>query len=112
MYDAHFSVHHGHRRGFSITFQNGYRVSVQFAPSNYCENYSLSTDPVTVREEPNSWNDSSNAEVAVISPNGGFVRMYGNQDDDVLYEVSPDLLSKIIQRVSEFTGVNADAYSC
>jgi len=112
MYDAHFSVHHGHRRGFSITFNNGYRVSVQFAPSNFCENYSLSTDPVTVREEPTKFNSSSNAEVAVLAPNGNFVRMYRNQIDDVMYEVSPDLLSRIIQRVSEFVGVNADAYSC
>ncbi len=111
--DAHFSVHHGHRRGFSITFQNGYRVSVQFAPTNCCENYSLDIDPVTVKEEPTNWNHSSNAEVAVLSPSGGAIYMYQNQDDQILYDVTPDLLSRIIQRVSEFKGVdNRYADSC
>ena len=112
MYDAHFSVHHGHRRGFSITFKNGYTVSVQFSPSNYCENYALDVDPATVKEEPTKFNNSSNAEVAVLAPNRNFVKMYRNQDDDVMYEVSPDLLSRIIQRVSEFVGVDDYAYSC
>ena len=28
-------------RGFQMTFENGYTVSVQFGPGNYCDNYSL-----------------------------------------------------------------------
>ena len=27
------------KKGFHITFENGYKVSVQFGPGNYCENY-------------------------------------------------------------------------
>jgi len=26
-------------KGFHITFENGYTVSVQFGPGNYCDNY-------------------------------------------------------------------------
>ncbi len=106
-----FSVHHGHRRGFSITFENGYRVSVQFSPSNYCDNYNLGVDLPDVTKHPDKWNNCMNAEVGVISPTGEMVSMYRNQSDGVLYNVEPELLAKIINRVSEFKGVNNCAYS-
>ena len=29
------------KHGFHITFENGYTVSVQFGPGNYCDNYNM-----------------------------------------------------------------------
>ena len=109
--EPHYSVPHDHRRGFSITFENGYRVSVQFSPSNYCDNYDLGVDLPDVTEHATQWNSCGNAEVGVVSPTGGMVSMYRNQSDGVLYNVEPELLARIIQRVSEFKGVNDYAYS-
>ena len=107
----HYSLHHDHRRGFSITFENGYRVSVQFSPSNFCDNYDLGVEPPDVTDHSTKWNNCDNAEVGVISPTGRMVSMYRNQVDDILNNVEPDLLARIINRVAEFEGVNNYAYS-
>jgi len=86
-------------------------VSVQFSPSNYCDNYDLGVDLPDVTEHATQWNSCGDAEVGVVSPTGGMVRMYRNQVDDILNNVEPDLLAMIINRVSEFKGVNNYAYS-
>ena len=62
-------------KGFSITFDNGYTVSVQFGPGNYSSNYNLSMldnigKPMT----------AGLAETALLDPNGDFVAY---KDDDV-----------------------------
>ena len=61
--------------GFRMTFNNGYSVSVQWGPSNYCSNQNkrLSLTGTDM--------DSATAECAVFSPNGQFVRMAGWHDD-------------------------------
>lgn len=53
-------------KGFSIDFSNGYKVSVQFGPGNYCEHYdrSIGKDEVACGRA-----GSRNAEVAVIYNN-------------------------------------------
>ena len=62
-------------KGFSITFPNGYTVSVQFGPGNYSSNYNLSMldnmgKPMT----------ALSAETALLDPDGNFVQY---MDDDV-----------------------------
>ena len=48
-------------KGFHITFENGYTVSVQFGGGNYCDNYDM-----PIGSEPNKVVlTSSDAEVAV-----------------------------------------------
>ena len=66
-------------KGFQITFENGYSVSVQFGPGNYCENKDL---PYNHGEEVPM---SNTAETALISPDG-FVEYRG---DDVEGHMSP-----------------------
>jgi hypothetical protein len=66
-------------KGFQITFENGYSVSVQFGPGNYCENKDL---PYNHGEEVPM---SNTAETALISPDG-FVEYRG---DDVQGHMSP-----------------------
>lgn len=60
-------------KGFKITFDNGYTVSVQFGPGNYGSNYSLSMldnmgKPMT----------AATAETALIDPDGNFVPYMNN----------------------------------
>jgi hypothetical protein len=58
------------QKGFHITFENGWTVSVQFGAGNYCEN----------RNHPD-WDGpvpSRTAEVAVLSPDGEFHDLGGD----------------------------------
>ena len=72
-------------KGFSISFPNGYTVSVQFGPGNYSSNYNLNMldnmgKPMT----------AGLAETALIDPNGDFVAY---KDDDVQgYQTPQDVL--------------------
>ena len=61
-------------KGFQITFDNGYRVSVQFGPGNYGSNYSASFDECGKPQK------ATTVETALLDPNGNFVPY---KDDDV-----------------------------
>ena len=61
-------------KGFQITFDNGYRVSVQFGPGNYGSNYSASFDEYGKPQK------ATIVETALLDPNGNFVPY---KDDDV-----------------------------
>jgi hypothetical protein len=62
-------------KGFSISFPNGYTVSVQFGPGNYSSNYNLS-----MLDNINMPMTANTAETALIAPNGDFVTY---KDNDV-----------------------------
>ena len=62
-------------KGFQIKFDNGYMVSVQFGPGNYCTNRNLS-----FMENINKPMTATTAETALIAPDGNFVTY---KDDDV-----------------------------
>ena len=69
-------------KGFQITFDNGYTVSVQFGPGNYgsnrAETYSTSMNvPMS----------AALAETALLAPNGDFVAYQG---EDVQGYVNAD----------------------
>jgi len=71
------------KKGFSITFDNGYRVSVQFGAGNYCDNYDLDIIDHFDKPVPPSFT----AETALISPNGDFIKY---KDDDVQARQTPE----------------------
>ncbi len=56
-------------KGFQITFDNGYTVSVQFGPGNYGSNYNA--DFMANMNKPQS---ATLAETALIDPKGNFVQ--------------------------------------
>lgn len=56
-------------RGFQITFENGYTVSVQFGQFNYCANYNTMEDEKTERQFGEM--GSKTAEVAIIDEKMG-----------------------------------------
>lgn len=73
-----------------MTFANGYTVSVQWSAGNYCSNRNMA-DPMA--PVPPS---CANAEVAVMGPDGEFVRPPTFRDDDVQGYVTPDELIEIL----------------
>lgn len=62
-------------KGFQITFDNGYTVSVQFGAGNYGSNYNA--DFVANMNKPQN---ATLAETALLDPKGNFVQY---KDDDV-----------------------------
>ena len=65
-------------KGFQITFDNGYTVSVQFGPGNYGSNRQL--DPMTRDYTDNNGLSATTVETALMNPEGEFVSY---KDDDV-----------------------------
>jgi hypothetical protein len=59
------------KKGFHITFENGYTVSVQFGPGNYCDNYHRN---IGIEEEVCGREGSSTAEGAVWPRNGELLK--------------------------------------
>lgn len=73
-----------HRRGFHMTFANGYTVSVQFGFGQYCE----------ARNTPNA-NESKDAEIAVW-PSGGELMRCDGSGDTVRGWQSPEAVARLI----------------
>lgn len=77
--------------GFHIQFANGYKVSVQFGPANYCEHhYNGQWDAA---ENDPSWT-SKDAEVAIFGPDGEFLQL--TQNDTVVGWQSADAVAQWI----------------
>ena len=73
-------------KGFQITFDNGYTVSVQFGPGNYSSNYNLS-----MLDNINKPMTANTVETALLAPDGSFVAY---KDDDVQgYQTVNDVLA-------------------
>ena len=83
--------------GFQMTFANGWTVSVQFGPGNYCDKRDLRTQP------PADPHTATTAEVAVLDPKGRFHKI--GENDDVLGWQSADDVARIIVMVSNFVSV-------
>jgi hypothetical protein len=64
-----FTINTDTDSGFSMKFNNGYVISVQFSEHNYC-------------------NKGETAEIAIIKPNGDFYTI--TDSDDVKGYCSPD----------------------
>ena len=62
------------KSGFHITFSNGWTVSVQFGPGNYCDNYGRD---IGREEEACGKEGSTTAECAVWGPDGKMVARPG-----------------------------------
>jgi len=65
------------KKGFHVSFDNGYTVSVQFGPGNYCDNYSRE---IGRDEEACGKDGSSTAECAVWNASGVMLKQRGWND--------------------------------
>ena len=89
-------------KGFGITFQNGFTISVQWGTENYCEhkNLDIDFDDLPNPKEKNRW-ESRNAEIAVFNDKG--IVPVG-ESDDVIGWLTPNEVAKAIEIVSGYQG--------
>jgi hypothetical protein len=84
-------------KGFQITFENGWTVSVQWGKGNYCDRrdysmFSLETEQGIV--------ECANAECAVWDADGEWLPL--SDGDDVIGWQTPDEVAALIARVAAF----------
>tara|TARA_R110000824_G_scaffold15830_13_gene66409 strand:- start:252 stop:605 length:354 start_codon:yes stop_codon:yes gene_type:complete len=85
--------HTPYHRGFQVTFDNGYTVSVQFGPNSVC---SVKTNDVDEMITPSNIDDKSkNAEVAVVTPNNELIP-FRSSGEKVKSYVDPEELVGIL----------------
>ena len=66
-------------KGFRITFANGYALSVQWGPINYCTNRDINANwDIAMSAKDGLW-ESETAEVAVYDPDNTIIDMDDNQ---------------------------------
>ena len=84
-------------KGFSLTFKNGWTISVQFGYGNYCDNY----------RHPDGWDfskkqevtQSSDAEIAIWDADGEW---YNFGSDTVKGYCSANEVAEWIEKVKKF----------
>ena len=79
-------------KGFHISFENGWTVSVQFGPGNYCDNYDRKRG---VEDAKCGREGSSTAECAVFDPDGNMVE-YEDWEDTVSNRSKPSEVLKLL----------------
>lgn len=87
-----------YNRGFHLTFENGYTLSVQFGPMNYCEHHH-NPDYHAPNYSGGIW-ESENAEIAIIQPDGDFKRL--PNDDTVDGYQSVDDVARLIAEIRNY----------
>jgi hypothetical protein len=106
-------------KGFSISFPNGWTVSVQFGPVNYCENYDPETDEQKEKDWEGNWTylkqfRSKDAEIAAFptSRKGRWFSFtsWEEEDDytsqtDVKGNVEPLMVLKFLNHISRLTPI-------
>jgi hypothetical protein len=78
-------------KGIHITFDNGYTLSVQFGPGNYCDHYDrrIGADDAACGKE-----GSSTAETAYWSDDGGLINE-GDGDTVQGYQTIDQVIDRI-----------------
>lgn len=95
MNDSEFTINHNKiNRGFQMTFANGWTISVQFGPGNYCSNRDYTP-------YPKLYNECKNAEIALIDPDGN-LDYNPEWHDQVKGFVTPDEVVDWIHDVKRF----------
>ena len=85
-------------KGFHITFENGYTVSVQFGPGNYCQNYDAE---IGSAEEESAAEGSDTAECAVWGPDSGMIAHPAFDGDTVGGYMTPADVLKLLNWAEE-----------
>ena len=94
-------------KGFQITFNNGYTISVQFGLGNYCAHHSNSDDfsalnDIAAHSRSLAEKGSETAEIAIIDPAGELVNVT-EWDYSVKGYCSPEEVLKWINYTAFFT---------
>ena len=86
-------------KGFRITFNNGWAVSVQFGVMNYCQRYTLLTGKIPDINSPEYQRvevSCVDAETALISPEGKLIALKEGEDTVQGYQ-SPKQVLELLQ---------------
>lgn len=78
-------------KGFHITFDNGYTVSIQFGAGNYCDNYN-SRD-----YSPKEGMQSSTAEIAYWKKDSAMIEFEDSNDTVKGYQTVKDVMEFLNQ---------------
>jgi len=70
-------------KGFQMKFANGWAVSVQWGPGNYCDNRNASFRAWSDNPCSESMVESTNAECAVFDPDGAMVNYFDGNETQV-----------------------------
>ena len=89
-------------KGFRMTFDNGFAISVQWGSMNYCERRNYSDEYKSELKE--DFIKSADAEIAVIDKDGEMLEI--TEHDQVIGWLSPDKVAKVIGIVSSSTTKN------
>ena len=94
-------------KGFRMTFANGYALSVQWGPMNYCTNRNTDTNwdtnwDIAMSAKDGLW-ESETAEVAVFDPDNKIINMadIDNNVDQVHGHVHADGIVDLMTLVAE-----------
>ena len=83
-------------RGFHLTFDNKWTISVQFCGGHYCDNYTKNWNFAQEKVAKGDSIQSSTAEIAVLSNNG----MISLENDTVRGYTTADEVARVITIVS------------
>jgi hypothetical protein len=101
---SHFQI--SGNKGFQIKTANGFTVSVQFGPYNYCANRDLPPMKYTPGGGSTPVPKSPDAEVAVFRPDGEFIPMEG-MGDTVRGWVTPDDVARLLSWTADLASDTA-----
>ena len=87
-----------HNKGFQMTFDNGFRISVQWGHGNYC---AVKDQGMWGDEQKEDYWDSVSAEIAVFGENDNMISLRGDDCfDQVAGWLGTDTVAKVIAIVS------------
>ena len=88
-------------KGFAMTFDNLFTISVQWGPENYCEHRNLDIDfeDLPNPKEENRW-EARLAEIAVFWNNGIMIPISSDGVDDVIGWLGTHDVAKVITIIS------------
>lgn len=89
-------------KGFQLTFENGWTVSVQFGVGNYCQRQDYSALATFGKEKRTNFWESLDAEIAAWKKHGNKNRWFDFGDDTVKGHVTADEVAKFIDKVRQF----------
>ena len=86
-------------KGVSLRFDNGWAISIQWGPGNFCSRRDAQYDSPKHCEV---W-ESRDAEIAIFTPSGDFFEgIYGG--DDVAGQVDANTVAWVMNRLASFGG--------
>ena len=97
--------------GFAMTFENGYTISVQWGPGNYCatrNNSNLYKDNPFTGEHKTY--ESNTAEIAAWKPDGTWLHL--SEYDDVAGWLTADKVAEYIAVLSGSNPMRAEHLGC